>query len=354
MCLDPVSLAVIGGAAALGGAGLSYASGQSAASDAASAQTQEESAQEQAFAQRQSAATTQLQQQTAADTTQEQQFQQNQAATQSAEEQAMTDRQTALTGINNQEQAIADKANQVVSTGTQAASAPALAGAQTSQLAEQQGLNNTAAQDTYALTPSDPNANPNGGDSTVSNDAFDQALASSQAKSGQYGTTLADLGSYQAPIELADQTATNIGTNLMPAAAADQLLKSSAPALLAPSSTAYTQAGVYGQAANEDSALEQQGALGVAALQDTNAGALADQNQQDTDTRIQNTLSTQQQRAAQLKGLGDSITSLGSAGLGIAGSQGAFSGLSSILGGGAAAPQATLVGATPTHITANF
>lgn len=323
----------VGALAAVGGTAISYTEGQAASAAAETAQQQASEAQNTAFMARQTAAQQQLADQTSINNKAASNFTANQTAQQNAQEQELNDRQTALTGINNQEQSIADQTNQVVQKGVAGASGTALAGAQSAQVAQQQAMNAPNTQEAAASNPL------GAADSGVTQDAMDASQGAAAKYVKNYGDTLATLSGYNAPIALANNQATAIGTNLMPLAAQDNLLKSGAPAILAPSTTAYQQTGAYGAAANQANQINQQGALQLAADQASNAGDLANLGQTDSAAIIQGNLSLAQQRAATLASLGTGLTSLGNAGLQYAGSQGAFNGLfggSSLPNGGAA------------------
>lgn len=343
MC-EPTTIAVIGLAVAAAGAYTSYSAGQNAASAAESAQNQANASQNMAFNARMEGQREQLASQTDINNRAAQDFQTNQAAQQDDQNQAMDARQAKLADINDQEQVIASRADQAVSQGVQGADAANLAQAQTDQIAQQQAMDAPAEAQVQA-------SNPLGGETTgVTKDAMDARDAGASRFVTQYGDSLARLSSYSAPVALATRQATTIGTNLMPAAAADALVRNSAPALLGPSATAYQQAGSYGTAVKQANALSTQGALNVAANAAGNTDALANLQQSDDAARIQGDLSVTQAKAARLAALGQGLSAIGNAGVSYAGSQGAFKGLggkisSAVgLGGSTAAAPAKAIG----------
>ena len=342
MCDGVSEVAEIAGAvAAVAGSAVSYTQGQAAAAAANAAQQQQQASQAAAFSSRMSAAQQQLQDQTAINEKADSTFTANQAAEQANQVQALQDRETALSGVNDQEQAIATQANQVVNQATAQTSAPALQAAQSQQEAQQDAMNAPVAQDAASTSPLASTAS-----SSVTKDAVDARLAAASKSVDQYGSSLARLSSYSAPITLANSTAQDLGTNLMPAEVADRLVKSGASAILAPSTTAYQNAGQYGQAVNEANQLTTQGALGIAATRDGNAVDLANLTQADDSARIQSNLNLTQQRAATLAALGSGLTSIGNAGIQYGAATG---GLQSLLG--TATPSSAAIQAAPASST---
>lgn len=322
MC-DPTSLAVAGLALSAGGAYQTYSSGQSAASAAEQAQSDSLAAQNTAFQSRLSAKQQQMADQTAVNDASATAFQKTQAATQAAQTADLAARQSAVDTVNQQTQADSGSVNQAIKTGVAATTAPALAGAQVAQVTDQ---NSRFSPVVNAIAAGNPVAS-NSGSSTVTNDAMAAGSRAAAKYVGQYAGNQADLTGYSAPITLANQTAENMGTNLMPAAAMDSLVKTGAPAILAPSSLAYTQAGAYGGAALNANQLLTQNATTLAATKAGNAVDLANLAQSDTSNAIQSSLNVAQATDAAAAGLGTAISSIGNLGLTYAGSRGAFANL---------------------------
>jgi hypothetical protein len=323
---------IIGGisaAAAAGGAYETYSSGQQAAAAQGAAEDQSIAQQNTAFQQRQAASQQQLQSQTALSEQQEQAFSTNQEETQAQQMAALGDTQSTTNQLNQDEQAIATDANNKINAGIQSVNNGALPAAQASLTAAQSNLNAPVAA---GLAVNNPLGAADTGPTA-------QAMAGSDAASAKYvsnyGDAQAKLAGYAAPITAVNQAATNTNINLMPTAAADVLLKGSAPSILAPSQLAYTQAGDLGQAINTSNASNEQAGLALASAQNSNADDLANLQQQDAGAITQNTLTQQQQRAAQLSALGSGLTTIGNTGLYAAGRSGAFTGLSSAITGAA-------------------
>lgn len=320
MC-GPVAVAAAAVAVAAVGAGVSYAQGQSAASAAADAQEQSQASQNTAFNSRMEAQRASLAAQTEVNTASAQRFQENQAAQQADQVQAMNDRQTALTNLNVQQAATSDQANQAITQGVQAVSGTALPDAQAAQAQAQTAM--TAPQtSTPALQASNPLGALNTG---VTKSATDASEAAASKNTQQYASSLAKLSSYSAPTTLANQTATTIGTNLMPAQAADQLVRTGAPALLAPGTLAYQQAGQYGSAVNSANQLTTAMGTTLEQTRAQNAIDLANLTQGDDAAAIQSKLNLAQAQAAAGASLGTGLSALGAAGISYAGAKGAFS-----------------------------
>jgi hypothetical protein len=338
MCV-PLIAAGIGVAAAAAGTAISYKEGQNATAAQNTANAQAEQQQNTAFMQRSQAAQQQLASQTAANEKQEQAFSTNQANTQAAQMAALGQTQSTTNQLNQTEQAIATDANNVVQTGVDSASEPALSTAQAVQTQQQQNLNAPVVASIQANNPLGA-LNSSGGSGPSA-----QAMAASDAASAKYvqnyGDTQAVLSGYNAPINAANQAAQGITTGLMPVAAADQLLKGSAPSILAPSQLAYTQAGELGQAVNTADSQENQQAIQLADAANSDADDLADLQQSDSGAITQNQLTQAQQRAASLASLGQGLTSIGNTALNYAGTKGAYGGLSKAITG-AAAPAAPI------------
>ena len=259
--------------------------------------------------------------QTAADTQRENQFTSNQAAEQAALSQDLTNRQNVINQTNEQTQALSDKANQAVSQGTAAVTPASLQQSQADQVAAQSALNAPNVQNIQTSNPL------GAADTGVTKDAMDAGNAEAAKYVKNYGDTLADLSGYNAPLQLANTTATGINTALMPLSAQNQLIQTSAPALLAPSTLAYQQDQAYAGDVNQANAMTYQGETGLAQDTASNETTLANLLQGDTNTNIQNTLSLKQMADAAMAGVGTGVTSLANTGLNFAASQGAFNGL---------------------------
>jgi hypothetical protein len=347
MC-DPISLGIAAVTASVVGTGVSAIGGMQAASAARSAQARAQQAQNEAFNARMQAQRVALGEQTAINTQSAKKFSDQQAEQQAAQSGALTERGNLVRQLNEQQAATSAQADQTVQQGVDSANRAALQGAQTSQVAQQTALNTPVVAQVAANNP----LGAAGTNSAVTKQAIDEANKGAASYVKNYGDTQARLSGYNAPIALAGNAATTIGTNLMPASVADQLVRTSAPAILAPSTTAYQQAGTYGQAQQEALQREQAGLTGLVNTKAQNATDLANLKQSDDMTVIQNQLVNAQQKAAQLSGLGSGISAIGNAGLMFAGSQGAFANL---FGPTEGAPGVvTFKAASPEQITRAF
>lgn len=320
MC-EPTTLTAISIGVAVVGAGLSYKAQTDAASATQDANNQAATAQNDAFNSRMDAQRRLLSDQTAINTASASRFTQNQAATQEAQIQALGDRADTIKAMNDQQAITSDQANKVVQQGTDTANSANLANQQVQQTADQQAMNAPVVAQIQAT-------NPLGAASTgVTKDALDTRLKGAADYAQNYGDTQAKLTGYAAPIALANNAATTIGTNLMPAGVMDQLVRTSAPAILNPSTTAYQNAGTYGRALGTANDQITAGAQGVAQARSGEAIDLATLNQNDTNAVIQSKLIAAQTKAAQISGIGSGLSAVGNAGISYAGSQGAFADL---------------------------
>jgi hypothetical protein len=324
-------LAGVSAATAAGGAYETYSSGQQAAADQANAASASEQQQNQAFDERAAASQQQLASQTQLAEQQDQAFSTNQAQTQDAQMAALGQTSSTTAALNQDEQAIATDANNVVNTGVNSVNSGALSAAQASLTQQQSNLNAPVDQ---AIATNNPLGAADTGQTAKAMAAGDAASAKYVSN---YGDAQATLQGYSAPITAVNQAATGIQTQLMPVASADQLLKGSAPSILAPSQLAYTQAGTLGSAINTADQSNEQAGLSLASATNADADDLADLQQQDAGVLTQNQLTQQQQRAAQLSSLGQGLTTVGNLGLYGAGSQGAFKGLGAAITGAASA-----------------
>jgi hypothetical protein len=338
MCVAiPIIAAGVGVAASLAGTGLAYSQGQAAMNAQQQANASAEQQQNTAFMQRMNAQQTQLAGETAANEKADQAFTTNQAETQAAQMAALGQTQSTTNQLNDQEQAISTAANDTVSSNLAAASAPALADAQAVQTQQQQSLNAPVVSSIQANNPLGP------ADTGPTASAMAASDAASAKYVSNYGDTLAKLSGYNAPITLANQQAQKTAIGLMPIASADTLLKGSAPAILAPSQLAYTQAGQLGSTINTSNQLDQQGALQLTDSAAADQTALANLQQEDSGALTQNQLTQEQQRAASLAGLGQGLTSIGNMGVYYGGASGALGGLGKAIAG-AVKPSAVQVG----------
>lgn len=324
VCFDPTGLSYAAIAAALAGTAVTTVAGQQAASASRSAQDRASAVQQAQFNARMEAQREQLASQSSINTAAAQRFSENQAVTQNAQSDALNQRGETLKALNQQQAITANQADQAVKQGVDATTATKLAAAQQEQVAQQQAMNTPVVAQAAASNP----LGASGTNSTVTKQAMDTANQGAAGFVKQYGDSQAQLSGYNAPIALATDTAKTIGTNLMPAGVADQLVRTGAPAILNPSTTAYQQAGTYGQAVQEANRLTAAGATGIANTRVQSSTDIANLRQQDETTALQNELVRAQQSAAQLSGLGSGLSALGNTGLMIGASQG---GLRSLL-----------------------
>lgn len=321
MCTPLIALAAVGVGLSGVGAIASYKAGVDAQNATENAQESAMMAQNTAFDQRMQAEGARTAAEGQAFSNSANIYNQIQGQEESEQNQALSDRSNVLNAINTQENQIAQQGNQAVATATQAVTPAAAAAAPGAQMAQQQALNAPVQANIQA-------SDPLGADDTgPTRQAMDAGRAGAARYVQQYGDSLAKLSGYSAPIELANNTATTLGTNLMPAGAADQLLKTGASAQLLPSTLAYEQAGTYAQDANAANATMAAQGKALADDQAQNAVDLANLQQGDSDSMIQGNLNLAQMRAARLAGLGQGVSQLGNTALMFAGAKGAFSGL---------------------------
>ena len=327
--------------AALGGAVMS-SSAQSKAADAIAAQNQAtEEAQNTAFFQRNQAASAQTAAQLAVMT--QTMADRSTAATQARQAQmsAQQQQESVLNTENAQEQALHQTGVNDAQTLLTQTNAPALAAAQQASQAQAALLLNQAAPQGPA--PTDPTGA--SGDTTTQS-AVQRRLAEAAANVRSYGSKVAAVQSYNQPIA---DVSTAIGENqygIMPAAAADTLLRSGSNTLLLPSQVAYQNSGDLGQALDQLIQSRGQGAMNTAALTYGNAVDQANLGQSDADTLASNQAAQAKADAAAQQSLGGLITSVGNLGLYGAGYYGAHPGFLSPASG----PQFNLGPATPAQI----
>ena len=318
MC-DPVSIGV---AAISAGVSL-YGSMQQA--NAAKAQQQaiadqnraELQAQNQGFTQRIQAAQQQTEAQTAA--MQETISARSQAENQMRQAQmsAMKNYQDVLDAENQQATALRQTGDTAAQQLVDATNAQNLAKAQADQAAQTQ----TAAQVGVPTTPTGPGpTDPSGNTNAVTNDlAQGGALARRTAEAAtnirNYGAKIAALQGYSAPIEQVGLATADTKYGIMPAEAADQLLRGGSPTRLLPTQVAYQGAGNLGQA--QDALLQSKGqsALDAAGLSYGNAVDLANLQQSNADTIASNIEKQKQADAAAQAAQGKIISGIGQLGL---------------------------------------
>lgn len=153
------------------------------------------------------------------------------------------------------------------------------------------------------------------GDDPYVNQSLARRAAEAAANIRGYGAKTAKLGSYGAPFNTIGNAITESQTGIMPADMASKLLSSSAPVLLAPAETAWTNAGRYGEAAIGAAQQSGQMAQNIANLQYQNSTDLANLKQSDRDVTAAN-ISEQAQADAKFKAaMGNVISGIGNLGL---------------------------------------
>jgi hypothetical protein len=89
------------------------------------------------------------------------------------------------------------------------------------------------------------------GDGSATKQAFASRLAEAADSVREYGKRVAQVASFTAPLNTVQQAVTNNSTQLMPTAAADQLLQSGQGIRLLPSEQDYKLAGSTGQSTKD-------------------------------------------------------------------------------------------------------
>jgi hypothetical protein len=174
---------------------------------------------------------------------------------------------------------------------------------QQTNAANLQGAQNASQQQAAALlapsTPQGPEAtDPSGGNNAVTSDATNQAASARRTAEAatnirNYGSKIAAVQSYAAPIQAVGQAITANQTGLMPAQAAETLLRGGSATRLLPSQVAYGAATGTGQALDVLLQSKGQNALDAAGLSYGNATDLANLRQGDADTLTANKLAQQ-------------------------------------------------------------
>lgn len=312
----------VGAAATLAGAGISYSAASHSAAAAEAAQQQELTSQNTAFQSRIAAQNQETQEQAAIQDKSQASYLAAEQQMRQQQSQALSDQQTAVNKMNQQEQQIQDQTTQQVQQTTQAITPQSLQQAQEVSAQERmQPVQQTAAD----IGASNPLSSSGEGSATKS--ALAKAMSDAAEYTQGYGERAATLGSYSAPMQAVDLAASNLKTNLLPAATADTLLKAGVNARLLPYTTAYSGAGTLGQAAIDANTQNTSEQMSLASTKAQYAEDLADLGQTDTNAIIQTGLNVTQARDAATASLGKGIEGLGTAAIGFGASQGAFSGL---------------------------
>jgi hypothetical protein len=332
MC-EPISigLGVLGAATSLYG---SYQSSQ-AQSKAASAISDQnfatQQAQNAAFNARMAASNRQTDAQTAA--MQQTMADRNAAATQmrQAQQTAMKNQQDVLSQENQQATALRQTGDTAAQQLLQQTAAPV-------QDQAQQDYQNRAALLLGQATPKGPAPTGPGGGDAETQGAVARRLATAATNIRDYGSKVAQVGSYQAPLSGIDAAIQAARTGIMPAQTAETLLKSGNTTRLLPSQTAYQTAGQLGGSMDELIRSRGQGALDAAGLSYGNATSIANLQQQDSDVMAANKAAQAKADAAYQQQVGGMFSGLGQLGMYGAGYLGgAPNFLNSILPGGAGA-----------------
>lgn len=311
MC-DPVTAAIAGVSAAvsLGGA-VMQSQAQSKAANAIAAQNyQTTQAQNQAFIQRTGAASRQTDAQSA------------------VMQQTMADRAAATADMRTQQTAAQQRQHDILSAentqaealrGTGDAQAQALLDA-TNQQKLQQGQAGYADRANLLLdqsvpagpTPSDPRGTE--GD-TATQGAISRRLAQAATNVRNYGSKVAALGAYNQPIQDINLAITGNQTGIMPAIAAEKLLRAGSATRLLPSQVAYRNAGDLGGAMDELLRSRGQSGLDTAALSYGNETGLANLQQSDITTLAANRAAQAKADAAAQESLGGIVSGVSKIGL---------------------------------------
>jgi hypothetical protein len=351
MC-DPVSigLAAVSAATSIYG-GIQSAHAQQAQSQAIADQNRAtQLAQNEAFTTRNQAAL----QQTAAQSAASQQSLQdrNTAALQMRQNQmdALKNYQDTINAENAQATALrqtGDAAAQDLLTKT---NAPTLADAQTQR--QQQAAALLAPRLPQGPGPTDPAGNDAATGDLATGGALARRTAEAATNIRDYGSRIAAVGSYEAPVQQVGLAITGNRTGIMPAQAAEQLLRAGSTTRLLPSQVDYRAATGMGQA--QDLLLQSRGqnALDAASLSYGNATDIANLRQSDADTIAAN-ISAQAQANAKAKAAqAGIIQGIGRIGLYGAGAMGGYGGTGDLLGSqgpvfGTAADQSIAAGGPP-------
>lgn len=315
--------AIAGVAASAIGAGVQYVASSNASAAAASANQQQIAAQQAAFSARNEAQVRQTQEQAAAQDLGQENYRQQEQTMRESQSQALQQKQDTVNVMNQQEEQVRNQTQQQVQNTTQNVITPAsLQAAQATSEAQRVAGAAPVVQDIGA---SDPTASPTASNATKS--ALSDAMARASDYTQQYSANLAKLGAYSAPVAASGIATKELAGNLMPSAAADQLLKAGASARLLPSQVAYQNATNLGQSEIASNTQRTADLMALTRMKEQNAGDLATLQQSDTNANIQTGLNYTQARAAALKSLGSGVSALGNAAITYGASQGGFSDL---------------------------
>ena len=342
MC-DPVSATLaVGTAVSLAGSYMQTQASQKQ-SNAISAQNQTLSnEQNEAFNQRiqagfqQTAAQTAASQQTLADRSAAS------AQTQQSQMSALKNYQDTLNAENTQAASLRSTGDQAAQGLLTQTSAPNLAAAQTAQQQQAAALlagQSQGGQNGPQVT--DPSGNDAAQSDSVQQGAMARRTAEAATNIRNYGAKVGQVQSYQAPLTAAGLAISNNQSGIMPAQAADQLLRSGSGVRLLPTQVAYNAA--TGQGQTLDMLLQSRGqnALDAASLSYGNATDLANLQQGDVDTIAKNRLAQQTADIANQKAQAGVISGVGNLalqGAGYYGGSGVNSYLSSLFGSGGKTP----------------
>jgi hypothetical protein len=312
MC-EPISATTLITAASIGlsAAGAAYSvSQQSAAAKAqANANAVSQNAQNTAFWSRNADQRQQLEAEGAAQGQAQQQTQEAFQSTRARQQEALTERQDTLAQENQRAadiQGSADKAQQLLlgqTTGT------AQTDAQTADVAKREAAIAPIAQNIQTASPL---GNPSDGSTT--RQAFAGELARAADAVRTYGKRAAQVASYTAPLNTVQQAATENATNLMPVAAANQLLQGGQGIRLLPSQQNYALAGTEGEANQKKIGAQLEGSLNVAKGQFQGSESVTNLQQADTTTLAQNQATEAASKAKVGQSIGALISSAGNLG----------------------------------------
>jgi hypothetical protein len=335
----PYAIAAIGAAASTYGAVQSSNAQQKSANAIAAQNTATQQAQQQAFVTRLGAQSNQSDQQTAI--AQQMLADRNAAANQmrAGQSSALDQQAQLLARENAQAEALRGQGDAQAQTLLANTSGANLAAAQ-DQARQQATALLAASQDAAppsGLTAGDPSGDASGSSDPATRAAVATRLNQAATKVRDYGTDIAKVASYQQPVQVVGQA---IGANkvgIMPAAAADQLLRNGAGVRLLPSQIAYQNA--TGTGGTLDTLLQSrgQGQLNLAGLDYGNTVSSANLGQSDADTLAANKAAQAKADAAyaqQVAGIYSGIGQLGLYGAGYLGGN--------PLGGGSNVPGSTV------------
>ena len=334
----PIAIAAVGAAASTYGAVQSSNAQKSAANALAQQNAATQQAQQQAFVTRIGAQSNQSDQQTA------------------IAQQMMADRNTAANQMRAGQSSALDQQNQIL--GRENAQAEALRQQGDTQaqalLDRTNAANLTAAQDQaqqrattlleasqQAAPPPGPSASDPSGDASGSSDPVTRAAVAARLHQAatnvrSYGADIAKVASYGQPLQAVGQAISANKVGIMPAAAADELLRGPGAAVrLLPSQIAYQNATNTGGAMDTLLQSRGQGQLNLAGLDFGNTVSSANLEQSDANTLAANKAAQAKADAAyaqQVAGIYSGIGQLGLYGAGYLGGNPLASGNSNVPG----------------------